>query len=216
VRQLAADHHPQQQRVGVLVSASAPQRCTDGFLRQLRGLADELGLPVSTHVQETRLQVVTGQLRHGCTLIEHLDQLGFLKPATSLIHAVWLNPREVTALARSGATAQHNPWSNLMLGSGVQPVRELLDGGVNVSLGSDGSCSTASTSMLNVLGSPAGARGLRRLNSKAAGSRPLGPASTRPISPLEKPWRSCQGSALPAWCMVALWPATPTTCGRFP
>ena len=161
VRQLAVDHHPQQQRVGVLVSASAPQRCSDGFLRQLRCLADELGLPVITHVQETRLQVVTGQLRHGCTLIEHLDQLGFLKPTTSLIHAVWLNPREVSLLARSGATAQHNPWSNLMLGSGVQPVRELLDAGVNVSLGSDGSCSTVSTSMLNVLGSAAGVSKLR-------------------------------------------------------
>ena len=40
--------------------------------------------------------------------------------------------REIDALARSGATAQHNPWSNLLLGSGVQPVRALLDAGVNV------------------------------------------------------------------------------------
>ena len=124
------------------------------------------------------MQVVTGQLRHGCTLIEHLDQLGFLKPTTSLIHAVWLNPREVSLLARSGATAQHNPWSNLMLGSGVQPVRELLDAGVNVSLGSDGSCSTVSTSMLNVLGSAAGpdlvSRVQRRLDEiAAAGAFPL-------------------------------------------
>ena len=161
VRSLVAERHPHQRRVGVLVSASAPQRCTDGFLRQVRALADELCLPVITHVQETRLQVVTGQLRHGMTLIEHLDQIGFLRPATSLIHAVWLNPRDIAALARSGATAQHNPWSNLLLGSGVQPVRELLDAGVNVSLGSDGSCSTVTTSMLNVLGSAAGLSKLR-------------------------------------------------------
>jgi 5-methylthioadenosine/S-adenosylhomocysteine deaminase len=161
VRELAAARHPHQQRVGVLVSASAPQRCTDAYLKRLRALADELALPVITHVQETRLQVVTGQLFHGCTLVEHLQRIGFLKPATSLIHAVWLNPREIALLAESGATAQHNPWSNLLLGSGVQPVRELLDAGVNVSLGSDGSCSTVTTNMLQTVGSAAGLSKLR-------------------------------------------------------
>ena len=48
-----------------------------------------------------------------------------------------------------------------MLGSGVAPVRELLDAGVNVSLGSDGSCSTLTTSMLNVVGSAAAVAKLR-------------------------------------------------------
>jgi guanine deaminase len=161
VRDLARERHPQQRRVGVLVSASAPQRCTTPFLMQVRALADDLALPVITHVQETRLQVVTGQQFYGVPIVEYLDRIGFLKPATSLIHAVWLNPREIDALARSGATAQHNPWSNMLLGSGVQPVRELLDAGVNVSLGSDGSCSTVTVNMLNVLGSAAAVSKLR-------------------------------------------------------
>lgn len=153
--------HPHASRVGVLVAPSAPQRCSEAFLMALRALADELALPVITHVQETRLQVVTGQLFYGAPIVEYLDRIGFLKPATSLIHAVWLNPREIDALARSGATAQHNPWSNLTLGSGVQPTRELLEAGVNLSLGSDGSCSTVTTNMLNVLGSAAGVSKLR-------------------------------------------------------
>ena len=156
MRGLVPDRHPQARRVGVLVSASAPQRCSDAFLKRLRGLADDLALPLITHVQETRLQVVTGLQFYGKPIVEHLAQIGFLKPATSLIHAVWLNPREMAAMARAGATAQHNPWSNLLLGSGVQPVRELLDAGVNVSLGSDGSCSTVTTNMLQVVGTAAG------------------------------------------------------------
>jgi 5-methylthioadenosine/S-adenosylhomocysteine deaminase len=162
IRGLVAEGlHPQQSRVAVLVAPSAPQRCTEPFLRALRLLADELCLPVITHVQETRLQVVTGQLFYGSPIVEYLDRIGFLKPATSLIHAVWLNPREIEALARAGATAQHNPWSNLTLGSGVQPTRELIEAGVNVSLGSDGSCSTVTTNMLNVVGSAAGVSKLR-------------------------------------------------------
>lgn len=162
IRELVQDGmHPHVSRVGVLVAPSAPQRCSQAFLMALRALADELALPVITHVQETRLQVVTGQLFYGVPIVEYLDRIGFLQSATSLIHAVWLNPREIDALARSGATAQHNPWSNLTLGSGVQPTRELLEAGVNLSLGSDGSCSTVTTNMLNVVGSAAGVSKLR-------------------------------------------------------
>jgi guanine deaminase len=153
--ELARARHPQSHRVGFLVSASAPQRCTPDFLAACRRLADDHALPVITHVQETRLQVVTGGLFYGSPMVEYLDRIGFLAPNTSLVHAVWLNPREIAALARSGATAQHNPWSNLTLGSGVQPVRELLEAGVNVSLGSDGTCSTVTTNMLTVVGSAA-------------------------------------------------------------
>ena len=153
--------HPREARVAILLAPSAPQRCSEGFLRRIRALADELELPVITHVQETRLQVVTGQLLYGAPMVEYLDRIGFLRPATTLIHTVWLNPREIAALARSGATAQHNPWSNLLLGSGVQPVRELLEAGVNLSLGSDGSCSTVTVNMLNVMGAAAGVAKLR-------------------------------------------------------
>lgn len=155
VRDLVRSRHPRGRRVGVLVSASAPQRCTQGFLLECRRLAEELDLPMITHVQETRMQVVTGGQFYGSPIVEYLARIGFLGPRTSLIHAVWLNPREIRALAESGATAQHNPWSNLTLGSGVQPTRALLEAGVNVSLGSDGACSTVSLNMLQVAGAAA-------------------------------------------------------------
>lgn len=158
---LARTRHPRRSRVGLAVSVSAPQRCTDEFLLRWRRFADEHDLPVVTHVQETRMQVVTGGLFYGCPIVEHLEHIGFLSPRTSLIHAVWLNPREIDALARSGASAQHNPWSNLTLGSGIQPVRALLDAGVNVSMGSDGTCSTVTANMLTVLGTAAAASKLR-------------------------------------------------------
>jgi guanine deaminase len=103
--ELARSRHPHRHRVGSVLSASAPHRCTDGFLREIRALADRHAMPVIIHVQETRLQVVCGGLFYGRTMIEHLDRLGFLAPATSLIHAVWLNPGEIDLLARSGATA---------------------------------------------------------------------------------------------------------------
>jgi guanine deaminase len=97
------------------------------------------------------MQVVTGKLWWGTTMVEYLDRIGFLKPQTQFIHAIWLNPREIDVLARAGVTVQHNPASALRSGSGLAPVRALLEAGVNVSLGTDGCGSIEGTDMQNVL-----------------------------------------------------------------
>jgi 5-methylthioadenosine/S-adenosylhomocysteine deaminase len=148
---LARHHHPSTNRVGYMAAPSAPQRCTEGFLLAVRRMADEFDLPLMTHVQETRMQVVTGQLWHGCTMVEYLDRIGFMKPKTAFIHACWLNPREIEILARTGVTVQHNPGSNLKVGSGLAPIRALLDAGVNVSMGTDGCGSIEGTDMQNAV-----------------------------------------------------------------
>lgn len=153
--------HKNKKRVGLIVSPSAPQRCTDNFLLQLRSFAEKNNLPLITHVQETRMQVVTGNKFYNKTIIEHMDELGFLGKNTSLIHAVWINAKEMEILCRNETSVQHNPWSNLLLGSGVQPVKELVNAGVNVTMGSDGSCSTHTINMLNNLGVAAGVSKIR-------------------------------------------------------
>ena len=120
-------------------------------MRDVRALADDFDLPLIMHVQETRMQVVTGKLWWGSTMIEYLDRIGFLRPQTQFIHAIWLNPREIELLAKAGVTVQHNPASALRSGSGLAPVGALLKAGVNVSLGTDGCGSIEGTDMQNVL-----------------------------------------------------------------
>jgi 5-methylthioadenosine/S-adenosylhomocysteine deaminase len=150
-RELARTRHPESNRVAYMATPSAPQRCTEDFLREVRAFADEFDLPAMIHAQETRLQVVTGQLWYGSTTIEYLGRIGFLKPKTQLIHGVWLNPRELDLIAKTGATVQHNPISNLKLGSGIAPVRAILDAGINMSMGSDGCGSIETNDMQTTL-----------------------------------------------------------------
>ena len=150
-RNLARNHHPREHRVGYMAAPSAPQRCTKEFLLEVRRMADDFDLPVMMHVQETRLQVVTGQLWYGCTPLEYLHQIGFMKPNTQFIHGIWLKPNEIDILAKTGVSVQHNPGSNLKVGSGLAPIRALLDAGVNVSMGTDGCGSIEGTDMQNAL-----------------------------------------------------------------
>ena len=151
VRELARDRHPRSSRVGVLVAPSAPHRCSDEFLRRCKALADELDLPLVTHCQETRLQLVTAQEFYGRSLVSQLDHLGFLGPRTSLIHATWLSRDDISRIRDSGASVQYNPYSNAVIGSGLAPIRECLDAGINVSMGSDGSGILFGNQMLNSL-----------------------------------------------------------------
>jgi 5-methylthioadenosine/S-adenosylhomocysteine deaminase len=148
---LAKTRHPKTNRVGYMLAPSAPQRCTEEFLLAVRRIADDYDLPIMTHVQETRMQVVTGQVWYGCTPLEYLNRIGFLKPNTQFIHAIWLKPSEIEILAKTGVTVQHNPTSNLKVGSGLAPIRALIDGGVNISMGTDGCGSIEGTDMQNAL-----------------------------------------------------------------
>lgn len=199
VEELARARHPRRSRVGYLATPSAPQRCTREFLEAVRDLADRHALPVIIHVQETRLQVVTAQIMYGCTMVEHLARIGFLKPATSLIHGVWLNPNEIDILARAGASVQHNPQSNLKLGSGLAPVRALLDAGVNISLGTDGCGSIENANMLKVVSQTALLHKLRGSDpSRWVGADEAFQAGTRGGA-VALGMDDCLGQVAPGW-----------------
>jgi guanine deaminase len=62
-------------------------------------------------------------------------------------HAIWITGEDMRLLADAGASIAHNPASNLRLGNGIAPVREALDAGVNVALGTDGSAANDSLDM---------------------------------------------------------------------
>jgi 5-methylthioadenosine/S-adenosylhomocysteine deaminase len=130
---------PASSGVSLMVSPSAPQRCTPEFLRQLVNLAREHGVPFHVHVQETLTQRSHGpNLFAGRTMIRFLHDNGLLGPETMIAHAIWLDATEIAMIADAGSTVVHNPVSNAKLGSGVAPVRQLLSAGVPVALGTDG------------------------------------------------------------------------------
>ena len=116
-----------------------PLHCSDEFLRRCNQLSAEHGVRLQTHLAESRAQAAIGQIRYGMSLVAHLDKLGFLSDRLSVAHAIWLNSDDIRRLAAQGVTVAHNPSSNLRLGSGVAPVREMLNAGVAVGVGTDAS-----------------------------------------------------------------------------
>src|SRR5207248_9884022 len=77
----------------------------------------------------------------GCTPVEYLEELGWLAGDVWCAHCVHLSAQDVAKFGRQDVGVAHCPSSNMRLGAGLAPVRELLDAGVRVGLGVDGSAS---------------------------------------------------------------------------
>ncbi|AUS80956.1 amidohydrolase [Actinoalloteichus sp. AHMU CJ021] len=138
-------------RLRYMVAPSGPQRCTDDLLVGAAELARAWNAEYHIHVLETKVQAVTGREFHGTTLVEHLRRIGALGRETTLAHGIWLTRSDIEILGAANASVSHNPISNLKLGSGIAPFRDLLDAGVNLALGSDGASSSDSPRMLDVV-----------------------------------------------------------------
>lgn len=160
-RTLAARYDATRDRVSYIMAPSAPHRCSPAFLRECFAIAEEFDTPIIMHVQETRPQVVTGEVLHGKSLIRYLGDLGLLNDRLALIHAVHIDAEEIALIAASGASVQHCVNANLRLGSGLAPVRELLDAGINVCLGGDGMACTDTGNILELMGTVAKVHNLR-------------------------------------------------------
>jgi 5-methylthioadenosine/S-adenosylhomocysteine deaminase len=133
------------------------------LLDAVADLSRRYQLPVHMHVLETRTQAVAAQRLYGKTMIEVLADHELLSPRMTINHAIWVTEADVALMGEARCSATHNPLSNLKLGSGLAPVRQLAQAGVNVALGTDGA-STGDTfdlvealrtaSLVHNLGSP--------------------------------------------------------------
>lgn len=131
-------HGAAEGRIGAAVSCSAPQRVSPAYFADLDALSLKHDLPVLAHMLETKLQRVLGHEKFaGRSLVRYTHDLGLLSDRMQVIHAIWVDDDDMDLIAETGANVAHNPISNLRLGSGIMPLRKMLDRGISVSLGTD-------------------------------------------------------------------------------
>jgi 8-oxoguanine deaminase len=119
----------------------APFSVSPELLEQTRDLAAERNVLLHTHAAETLDEERYCREKFGVRPIEFLRRHGWLGPNVYLAHCVHLDEQEIATLAQTRTAVAHCPTSNMRLGSGLAPVRRLLDAGVRVGLGVDGSSS---------------------------------------------------------------------------
>ena len=123
-------------------SIHAEYTCTDTVAREVADFARAHGLRIHTHLSETRKEHEECKARRGgLTPAAWMERLGVFDAPVTAAHCIWVEDADIEILARHGATAVTCPSSNLKLGSGIAPVKKLLDAGVRVAIGTDGAAS---------------------------------------------------------------------------
>ena len=125
----------------IVAAPCSPFSVTKELMLESAALARRLDLQLHTHLAETSEEGAYCQELYGFTPVEYLESLGWLAGDVWCAHCVHLSDEEVAQFARTGTGVAHCPTSNLRLGAGVAPVRDMLDAGVRVGLGVDGSAS---------------------------------------------------------------------------
>jgi 5-methylthioadenosine/S-adenosylhomocysteine deaminase len=110
-------------------------------LRTVRDAAFEAGVGITIHMAESRYEVNYSQEHYGKPSIELFDAIGLLDVPTIGAHVVWPTSAEIPILARRKVGVIHNPTSNMKTAAGISPVTKMLDAGIHVGLGTDGSAS---------------------------------------------------------------------------
>jgi cytosine/adenosine deaminase-related metal-dependent hydrolase len=135
-------------RVQIVVAPCSPFSVTTELMQESAELARRLGLRLHTHLAETVEEDAYCLELYGCRPVEYLERMGWLAEEVWCAHCVHLSAEDVRTFSGSGVGVAHCPTSNLRLGAGVAPVRELVDEHVRVGLGVDGSASNERSDLL--------------------------------------------------------------------
>jgi 5-methylthioadenosine/S-adenosylhomocysteine deaminase len=114
---------------------------TYDLLRSVGARARANHILVHTHASEQREETDLVRQRFGASNIRLLANLGLAETNACFAHCVWPEPEEFDVLASGGASVVHCPSCNLKLSSGIAPIADYLERGVNVALGADGAAS---------------------------------------------------------------------------
>lgn len=167
--------------VRIALGPCSPFTTSPDLMRRCAELARHRGVRLHTHLAETVDEDRQCRAEFGRSPVEHAEDLGWSGPDVWLAHLVHPSAAEVERLGRTGTAVAHCPSSNGRLGSGVAPVRALLDAGAPVGLGVDGVAS-------NEAGDLVGEVRQALLTARAAG----GPRALRTREAL---WLATRGSA---------------------
>ncbi len=149
-RVIQAYHDPNQYAmINVAIAPCSPFSVSQALMRDSAIMAKEKKVGLHTHLAENDQDIEYSlkhfKLRPG----DYIESLGWVGENVWHAHCVHLNQKEIDLFAKTKTGIAHCPSSNMRLGSGIAPVRAMLDCGVNVGLGVDGSASNDSAHMLN-------------------------------------------------------------------
>jgi len=134
-------------RVTVQLGPHTLYTCSPPLLKKVRQKATELNVGIHIHLAESEETVNLTKQKQGLTEVEFLEEMGFLGSDVLAAHCIHLTEKEMKLLARHNVKVSYNPVVNMKLAQGTAKIKNLLDLGVAVGIGTDGPASNNNLDM---------------------------------------------------------------------
>ncbi len=135
-------------RIRAAISPHTIYTCGEDVWRAAIGVAADRGVPIHTHLAETRHEVDAWLEKSGEGTIPYLERIGAFSVPMLAAHCVHVDEADIAALAAHDVTVAHCPKSNAKLGSGIAPVNGMREAGIRVAIGTDGAASNNRLDMI--------------------------------------------------------------------
>lgn len=132
----------------VVLAPCSPFSVTSDLMRQSASLARQYGVRLHTHLAETQDEEQFCQEAFGYRPVAYMQEVDWVGPDVWFAHSVHVSDEEIGVYAHTGCGVAHCPTSNMRLASGIAPILEMLQAGVKVGLGVDGSASNDGSNLL--------------------------------------------------------------------
>ena len=132
----------------VAVAPCSPFSVSQDLMREAAKLARAHGVRLHTHLAENDHDIAYTKEKFNCTPAQYAQTLGWVGDDVWHAHGVKLDDEGTALFARTGTGIAHCPCSNMRLASGILPLRKMLDAGVPIGLGVDGSASNDAAHLL--------------------------------------------------------------------
>ncbi|MFT6766540.1 MAG: 8-oxoguanine deaminase [Burkholderiaceae bacterium] len=135
--------------MNVAVAPCSPFSVSRDLMKTSAELARSLGVRLHTHLAENDHDIAYSLEKFNCTPTQYVQDLGWLGHDVWHAHCVKLDDEGISLFAATKTGVAHCPCSNMRLASGIAPIRRMMDAGVPVGLGVDGSASNDAAHLLN-------------------------------------------------------------------
>jgi 5-methylthioadenosine/S-adenosylhomocysteine deaminase len=160
-------HYAGHPLISITVDPHAVYTCSPDLLQRLGKLAADRNALYVIHLSENQEEVNTCFERYGCSPVMHLEKLGLLNERVVADHCVMVSDGEIKLLAERGVKVAHCPESNMKLASGTAPVVQMLQAGITVGIGTDGSASNNDVDMFGEMNTVAKIHKVARMDPTA-------------------------------------------------
>lgn len=163
MRELFTNH----ERIDACVAPHAPYSCSDETLKTAAAYARKYNLVQNIHVSETSFEVSESLKKYSKTPVARLNNLGVFDSPCICAHCVHITEDDMKIMCEKGASAIHNPQSNMKLSSGSAPIPLMLEHKMKVGIGTDSAASNNNLSIFEEIGSAALMQKLTQRNNAA-------------------------------------------------